>query len=80
MKLVLAALMALQFAQRPPMAPAETLLEPVILRAINEQPSGGAPVVVIDGTDKNAGEILITCNPCGVATHAMQKLGYLIRE
>lgn len=61
-------------------APAETLLEPVILRAINEQPSGGAPVTVIDGTDKAAGEILITCRECGVATHAMQKLHQLIRE
>src|SRR5688572_1545252 len=62
------------------MAPAETLLEPVILRAINEQPSGGAPVSVIEGTDKAAGEILITCRECRVATQAMQKLNYLIRD
>ena len=62
------------------MAPAETLLEPVILRAINEQPSAGAPVSVIEGTDKAAGEILITCRDCHVATQAMQKLNYLIRD
>ena len=80
MKLLLALLLALQFAPRPTMTPAETLLEPVILRAIDGQPSGGAPVGLIDGTDKSAGEILITCSPCGVATHAMQKLGYLIRD
>jgi hypothetical protein len=80
MKLLLAVLLALQFAQRPAMTPAETLLEPLLLRAINEQPSGGAPVSLIDGTDKSAGDILLTCSPCGVATHAMQKLGYLIRQ
>ena len=80
MKIAAAVLLVLQFAQRPSLAPAETLLEPLILRAIDEQPSGGAPVTLIDGTDKGAGEILITCSPCGVATHAMQKLGYLIRE
>lgn len=80
MKLLLALLLALQFAQRPSLSPAETLLESVILRAINDQPSGGAPVRLIDGTDKNAGDIVITCSQCGVATQAIQKLNYLIRE
>ena len=80
MKLLLALLLALQFAPRPSLSPAETLLESVILRAINDQPSGGAPVRLIDGTDKNAGDIFITCSQCGVATQAMQKLDYLIRE
>jgi hypothetical protein len=70
----------LQFGQRPALTPAETLLEPLILRAINEQPSGGGPVAVIEGTDKAAGEILITCRECGVATQAMQKLHHLISE
>ncbi len=60
--------------------PAETLLEPLILRAINEQPTDGGPVAVIEGTDKTAGEILITCRECGVATQAMQKLHHLISE
>ena len=41
MKIALALLLVLQFAQRPPLTAAETLLEPVVLRAINEQPSGG---------------------------------------
>ena len=80
MKLILAALLVLQFAQRPPLTPAETLLEPVILRAINEQPSGGAQATLIEGTDKSAGEILITCRECVVAMHAMQKLHTLITE
>ena len=80
MTLLLAVLLALQFAQRPAMTPAETLLDPLFLRAINEQPSGGAPVSLIDGTDKSAGNILITCTQCTVATHAMQKLHTLIRE
>ena len=62
------------------MSPAETLLEPVILRAINEQPSGGVPATLIEGTDKAAGEILIACRDCVVATHAMQKLHSLITE
>ena len=70
----------LQFGQRPALMPAETLLEPLILRAINEQPSGGGPVAVIEGTDTAAGEILITCRECGVATQAMQKLHHLISE
>ena len=71
---------ALQFVQRPSLSPAETLLEPVILRAINEQPTSAVPVSFIDGTDKSAGEILITCRECDVATHAMQKLHHLITE
>lgn len=80
MKFIVAALLLLQFAQRPSLSPAETLLEPVILRAINEQPSGGAPVTLIEGTDTSAGEILISCRDCGVAMQAMQKLQHLIRD
>jgi hypothetical protein len=56
------------------------LLEPVILRAISEQPSGGAPVSVIEGNDESAGEILIACGDCDIAIQAMQKLHHLIRE
>lgn len=79
-RVVLALAVLLQPGQRPPLSPAETLLEPVILRAINEQPSGGVPAAVLDGTDQTAGEILITCGECEVATRAMQKLHLLIRE
>ena len=80
MKTVVALLLMLQFAQRPPLTPAETLLEPVILRAINEQPSGGESISLIEGADEAAGEILIICRECAVATHAMQKLHHLIKE
>jgi hypothetical protein len=80
MKIAVALLLALQFAQRPPLTPAETLLEPVILRAIHEQPSGGESVSLIDGADQAAGEILIICRECAVATHAMQKLHHLIKQ
>ena len=80
MKTVMALLLVLQFAQRPPLTPAETLLEPVILRAINEQPSGGESISLIEGADQAAGEILIICRDCTVATHAMQKLHHLIKE
>src|SRR5688572_22212812 len=80
MKTVVALLLMLQFAQRPPLTPAETLLEPVILRAITEQPSGGEPISLIEGADTGAGEILITCRDCDVANQALQKLHTLIRE
>lgn len=80
MKIVIAALLALQFAPRPALTPAETLLEPVILRAIGGQPSGGAAVESIPGTDKAAGEILVACRECVVAAHAMQKLNTLVRD
>lgn len=80
MRALLVLALLLQPGQRTPLTPAETLLEPVILRAINEQPSGGAPVAVIDGTDKAAGEVWLTCRECDVATQAMQKLHTLIAE
>ena len=80
MKLAVALLLMLQFAPRPPLTAAETLLEPVILRAINEQPSGGESISLIEGVDQAAGEILIICRDCTVATHAMQKLHHLIKE
>jgi hypothetical protein len=80
MKIIALLLLALQFAQRPSLTPAETLLEPVILRAIIEQPSGGPQVSAIEGADKAAGEIFTTCRECDVATQAMQKLHHLVRE
>jgi hypothetical protein len=80
MRALIVLALVLQPGQRPTLTPAETLLEPVILRAISEQPSGGAAASVIEGTDKAAGEILITCRECVVATQAMQKLQTLIRD
>jgi hypothetical protein len=80
MRAALVIALVLQFAQRPSLTPAETLLEPVILRAITEQPSGGEPISLIEGADTGAGEILITCRDCDVANQALQKLHTLIRE
>src|SRR5688500_14413246 len=80
MRAALVIALLLQSAPRPSLTPAETLLEPVILRAINEQPSGGAPIGLIEGADTEAGEIVITCRDCDVANQALQKLHTLIRE
>jgi hypothetical protein len=63
-----------------PLTPAETLLEPAILKAIDEEPTSSAAVSVIAGTDASAGDILLTCaaGQCTAATHAAQKLQSLI--
>lgn len=80
MKLIFAALLLLQFGPRTPLTPAETLLEPSALKAINEEPSGSSAVSTITGSDADAGDILITCriDDCGVAMQAAQKLQSLI--
>jgi hypothetical protein len=80
MKLIVVTLFLLQFGQRPPLTPAQTLLEPAILKAINEQPSTAAAVTVISGSDRDAGEILLTCvaDQCTSAGHAASKLASLI--
>ena len=74
------ALAVAQPGQRPPVSPAETLLEPVVLRAINEAPTSAAAIAVIEGADAGAGDILLTCQQghCLEATHAAQKLHWLI--
>jgi hypothetical protein len=45
--------LALQFNQRPPLTPAETLLEPVVLRAITDAPviESVGPAATIVGAD-----------------------------
>lgn len=88
MKFVLvAALLLAQFGPRTPLTPAETLLEPAILKAINDEPTSPIPahttdgaINVIEGTDVTAGEILLTCvvDNCQVASQAAQKLTVLI--
>jgi hypothetical protein len=82
MTAIVALLLALQFNQRPPLTPAETLMESVVLRAINEAPGDDAPgpPVAITGTDAKAGTIALTCRAggCEAATLAMQKLRGLI--
>ena len=69
-----------QFGQRPPLSPAETLLEPAVLRAINEAPTSAAAVAVIQGSDSAAGEVVLSCRPglCDTATQAAQKLQSLV--
>jgi hypothetical protein len=56
------------------------LLEPAIIKAINEEPTSAAPVSVIEGSDTDAGDILLTCvaQQCGIATQAAQKLQSLV--
>ncbi len=70
-----------------PLTPAETLLEPAIVKAIYEEPTSpiglhsieGA-VHTIEGTDPGAGELWLTCalDGCQVALQAAQKLNSLI--
>jgi len=80
--LLLALALALQFGQRAPLTPAETLLESVVLRAITEAPANEAPggAEAIGGSDAKAGTIVLTCRAagCEAATNAVQKLRWLI--
>lgn len=79
---LLAIVLALQFGQRAPLTPAETLLEPVVLRAIYEAPGTDAPgpVTTIAGAEAKAGTIAVTCRAggCEAAALAVQKLRGLI--
>ena len=74
--------LALQFGQRAPLTPAETLLETVVLRAIVEAPANEAagPAETITGSDPKTGTIALTCRAagCEAATQAVQKLRWLI--
>jgi hypothetical protein len=76
MKLILAALLLLQFGQRPALTPAETLLEPALLRTIERGSVGGKPVTVITGSDAKAGEIVLACRPskCEAVEWAMKRI------
>ncbi len=77
---LLAIALAMQFGQRAPLTPAETLLEPAILRAIDEQPLTAESSPQTDGTDRSAGWILLTCreDECGTARRAARKLNALV--
>jgi hypothetical protein len=77
--LLVAALLLLQPGPRAPLAPAETLLAPELLRAIVGQaplPDAGAAVA---GTDASA-HVLVTCveGQCGSAARAVRKLSALV--
>ena len=76
--LILAALL-LQAGPRPPLAPAETLLEPHVLHAIDVQTPSPDASTTIDGADATA-HILLTCreNQCAAAERAARKLHALV--
>jgi hypothetical protein len=81
MKLLIVTLLLLQFGPRAPLTPAETLLEPAMLRAIDEAGAVPGLVSAIAGSDAAAGEILIHCvqgNQCGTAMMAARKLQSLV--
>jgi len=69
-----------QFGQRPPLSPAETLLEPSILELIEMAPIEGPRVSVIAGSDTAAGEIVLACRPahCEAVDWAAYRLWSLI--
>lgn len=70
---------ALQFGPRPPLTPAETLLEPEIVRAIQEQAPTPQPGASVAGSDAGA-DILLTCadGRCATAERAVRKLSALV--
>lgn len=79
--LLLAIVLTLQFGQRVALTPAETLLEPVILRSlIDLEPAAAASIDAITGSDRGAGDIVISCTPggCAAAGHVAQKLKTLV--
>ena len=76
MKLTVLLLLLLQFGPRAPLTPAETLLEPELLRTIERASVEGPVVRVIQGSDAGAGEIAVVCrNSCEAAEWALKKLG-----
>ena len=74
-RLILLALV-LQFGQRPVLTPAETLIEPQLLRTIERNSVEGPSVRVVQGSDSTAGEIAVVCGEnCEPAEWALRKLG-----
>jgi hypothetical protein len=58
------------------LTPAETLLDPETLRAIERASAEGPSVRVIQGSDSNAGEIAVVCGEnCEPAEWALKKIG-----
>ena len=68
--------LVLQFGQRPALTPAETLLEPAVLRTIERGSVEGKPVAAIRGTDAGAGDIVLACRApeCEAVEWAMKKI------
>jgi hypothetical protein len=81
MKLILiVATILAQFGPRPPLTPAETLLEPELLRTIERASVEGPVVMVIAGGEVAAGEIALVCAPteCEAAEWAAKKVAQAI--
>jgi hypothetical protein len=74
---LLIAMILAQFGPRAPLTPAETLIEPELLRTIERSSVEGPVVRVINGSDPAAGEIALACAPnqCEAAEWAAKKLG-----
>ncbi len=66
----------LQFGQRPALTPAETLLEPTLLRTIERGSVEGKPMALINGSNAKAGEVVLACRPsqCEAAEWAMKRI------
>ena len=78
---LLAFALVMQFGQRAPLTPAETLLESVILRSFNDvDPPVAGAIDAITGSDATTGEIVISCASagCTMAGQVAQKLKTLI--
>jgi hypothetical protein len=79
-KFTVVILLLLQFASRPQLTPAETLLDPDVLRAIETQPPLPEASVDTAGSDASADLLLLTCQPdrCAAASRAARKINALI--
>jgi hypothetical protein len=68
------------FQPRAPLTPAETLLEPALLRAIERSPVEGPAAAVVPGADPAAGVIVLACAPgrCEAVEWAMTRLSLAI--
>ncbi len=74
-RLLIVALL-LQFGNRPPLTPAETLIEPGLLRTIEMGSVEGKPVTVVTGTETGAGEVVLACRApqCEAAEWALKRI------
>lgn len=76
MKLLVLVLLLLQPGPRTPLTPAETLLEPELLRTIERSSVEGPVVRVVQGSDAAAGEIALVCRPglCEAVEWALKRI------
>ena len=79
--ILVAAALLVQPGFRLPLSPAETLLEPAIIQAINEQSTGRGGSDAVAGSDPAAGDIFLTCavERCTDARFALQKISALVK-